>query len=55
MDEQTEADAKRWRWLRAQYAKGKQTYFAETCSNSETKIDEEIDLLIHEDSAEGGT
>jgi hypothetical protein len=36
-------DAERYRWLRSQYAQGKQTYFAEYCSGLEVEIDKTID------------
>ena len=36
-------DAERYRWLRSQYAQGKQTYFAEYCSGVEIEIDKAID------------
>ena len=36
-------DAERYRWLRQQYAQGKQTYFAEYCSGIEVEIDKAID------------
>lgn len=36
-------DAERYRWLRAAYAKGQQTYFAEYCSDNEAEIDAAID------------
>ena len=54
-----EQDAKRYRWLRNQYAQGKQTYFAENCASDcsrnpspesikkvESMIDAEIDELM---------
>jgi len=39
-------DAERYRWLRSQYAQGKQTYFAEYCSGIEIEIDKTIDAEI---------
>jgi hypothetical protein len=39
-------DALRYRWLRAKYAKGEETYFAESCSLNEDAIDAEIDRLM---------
>lgn len=57
-------DAKRYRWLRNQYARGKQTYFAEKCASdcsrnpqpdsikkAESMIDGDIDKLMLRDSA----
>ena len=44
--EKNERDAKRYRWLRRQYAEGLQTYFAEDCAHTEDGIDAEIDALM---------
>ena len=36
----------RYRWLRRKYAAGQETYFAESCADSEDGIDAEIDAKM---------
>jgi hypothetical protein len=46
------ADAERWRWMRKRYAMGEDTYFAESCPNTEDGIDAEVDA--RRDAADQG-